>query len=324
MMKNYLLEIKKIFSARDNVAKVVCVLLAIILWLYISKTNKGELEYKIPITFINLPETLVKSKISNRYVTAILTGKKDNLKNINIKSIKAVVNLEQPEIGINKTYSIDLIKDEIPENIDLNLSIKDVSLVVERKITKKVIVKANIVDKVLNGYVLGRIMIVPESINISGPESLLKTIDFVQTEKISIAKASGRFIKDAAIENKDIPDVNIDTLKVRVIIPIVESVNSVEFKKKVILKNINNNYNYILNPEEVSAYLQSDKPNIEPFEQDVEVFIDIGSLDLDELLKEGNENYIEKYYSVNSMTIKDGVKVISIFPDIISVKILLK
>ncbi len=305
-------------------AKIVCVFLAIILWLYISKTNKGELEYKIPITFINLPETLVKSKISNKYVTATLTGKKDNLKNINIKSIKAVVNLEKPEIGINKSYSIDLIKDEIPENIDLNLSIKDVSLVVERKITKKVIVKANIVDKVLNGYVLGRIVIIPESINISGPESLLKTIDFVQTEKISIAKASGRIIKDAAIENKDIPDVNIDTLKVRVIIPVVESVNSAEFKKKVILKNINNNYNYILSPEEVSVYLQSDKPNIEPSEQDVEVFIDIGSLDLDELLKEGNENYIEKYYSVDSMTIKDGVKVISIFPDIISVKILLK
>jgi hypothetical protein len=323
-MRNYLLEIKKIFSARDNVAKVVCVLLAVILWAYISSTNIGEVKFKIPITFINLPETLIKSKISNKYVTATLTGRKDNLKNINIKSIKAVVNLDQPEIGINKIYPIDLIKDEIPENIDLNLSIKDVNLIIERKITKKVKVRANIVDKVLNGYVLGRIVIIPESVNISGPESLLKTIDIVQTEKVSISQASGRIIKDVAIDNKYIPDINIDTLKVRVIIPIVESVNSAEFRKKVVLRNINNTYNYILSQEEVSVYLQSDNPNIVPSEEDVDVFIDIGSLILDELLREVNENYIEKYYSIDAVVKKDGLKVVSIFPDIISVKILLK
>jgi hypothetical protein len=323
-MKKYLLEIKRIFSARDNVAKVVCFLLSIILWLYITSTNIGEVKFKIPITFINLPETLVKLKISNKYVTATLSGKKDNLKNINIKSIKAVVNLEQPEIGLNKNYPIDLVRDEIPENIELILSIKDVSLVVEKKISKKVKVKANIIDRPVNGHVLGRIVIIPESIKINGPESLLKSIDLVQTEKISIAKASGRIIKDVAIDSKDIPDINVDTPKVRVIIPVVESVNLIEFKKKIILKNINDNYNYNLSLEEVSVYLQSDNPNIDFSEEDVDVFVDIGSLDMETFLKEGNENYVEKYYSVDSAIRKDGVKVVSIFPEIISVKISVK
>jgi YbbR domain-containing protein len=323
-MKKYLLEIKRIFSARDNVAKIVCVFLSIILWLYISSTNAGELKFKIPVTFINLPETLVKLKISNKYVTATLSGKKDNLKNINIKSIKAIVNLEQPEIGINKNYPIDLVRDEIPENIELNLSIKDVSLVIEKKISKKVKVRANIVDRPMNGYVLGRIVIIPESIKISGPESVLKSLDIVQTEKISIAKASGRIIKDIAIDSKDIPDINVDTPKVRVIIPVVESVNLIEFKKKVFLKNINDNYNYILGQEEVFVYLQSDNPRIEITEEDVDLFIDIGPLDVETFLKEGNENYIEKYYTVDSIIKKDGVKVVSIFPEIISVKISVK
>lgn len=320
-MKKYLLEIKRIFSARDNVAKVVCVFLSVILWLYISSTNIGEVKFKIPIIFINLPETLVRSKISNKYVTATLSGKKDNLKNINIKTIKAVVNLEQPEIGINRSYSIDLVRDEIPENIDINLSIKDVSLLVEKKISKKVKIRVNFIDKLMSGFVLGRIATIPESVKINGPESLLKTIDFINTEKISIAGASARIIRDVAIDTKDNPDISSDTPRIRVIIPVVESVNSTEFSKKVILRNTNENYRYSLSQEEVSVYLQSDKPNIEVSEEDVDVFVDLGPLDGEIFSKEGNENYIEKYYSVESSIKNDGVKIISIFPEIISIKI---
>ena len=323
-MKNYILEIMKKLTSRDNIAKIICVLLAVVLWFYIRNTNIGEMNFKIPITFVNLSETLVKSKVSDKYVTATLNGTKDNLKNINVKSIKAVVNLEQPEAGVHKSYPIDLVRDEIPENIDLNLSVKDVKLTIERKIAKRVKVRANIADRIPKGFLVGKITIVPDSVNITGPESILKNITFLQTEKVLLPKASGKIVKDAAINYKDFPDIKLDPSKVRLIIPVIESANSAEFTKKIIFKNINDKYDYILKQETVSVYLQSANPDIEPSDTDVEVFIDVGSQSLDKLLPEGSENYIENYYTVDATIKKDGIKLISVFPDVIPVRIFLK
>jgi hypothetical protein len=319
MRKNFP-EIKKILSTKDIIPKIVCVLLSVILWAIISSTNIGEIKFKIPITFSNLPETLIASRISARFVTVTLSGKKDNLKNVNVKSIKAMVDLGQPEIGLNKSYPVEIVKEEIPENIDLHISIKDVNLVAERKILKKVKIKANIGDNVKSGYVLGRIQIFPESINISGPESLVRNIDIIQTDRIPIANKTIKIIRDVLIDTKDIPDITTDISKVRVTIPIIEAVNLSEYKKKIILKNTNERYKYILSQEEVSVYLQSDNPNIKPSADDLDIFVDLGTIDLVDFFKAGNENYIEKYFYVDAIIKKDGVKVISILPDVISIK----
>ena len=319
MRKNFP-EIKKILSTKDIIPKIVCVLLSVILWAIISSTNIGEIKFKIPITFSNLPETLIASRISARFVTVTLSGKKDNLKNVNVKSIKAMVDLGQPEIGVNKNYPIEIVKEEIPENIDLNLSPKDINLVAERKIFKKVKVKANIADNVKSGYVLGRIQIFPESINISGPESLVRNIDIIQTDRIPITNKTIKIIRDVLIDIKDIPDITTDISKVRVTIPIIDAVNLSEYKKKIILKNTNERYKYILSQEEVSVYLQSDNPNVKPSADDLDIFVDLGTIDLDDFFKAGNENYIEKYFYVDAIIKKDGVKVISILPDVISIK----
>lgn len=319
MRKNFP-EIKKILSTKDIIPKIICVLLSVILWAIISSTNIGEIKFKIPITFSNLPETLIASRISARFVTVTLSGKKDNLKNVNVKSIKAVVDLGQPDIGVNKSYPVEIVKEEIPENIDLEISIKDVTLVAERKIFKKIKVKANIADNVKSGYVLGRIQIFPESINISGPESLVRNIDIIQTDRIPIANKTIKIIRDVLIDTKDIPDITTDISKVRVTIPIIEAVNLSEYKKKIILKNTNERYKYILSQEEVSVYLQSDNPNIKPSADDLDIFVDLGTIDLDDFFKAGNENYIEKYFYVDAIIKKDGVKVISILPDVISIK----
>ena len=323
-MKNYILQIIKFIASRDNVAKIVCIFLAVVLWFYIRNTNIGEVNFKIPVTFVNLSETLVKSRISDKYVSATLKGTKDNLKNVNIKSIKAIVDLGQPEIGINKSYPIDLIKDEVPENIDLNLSIKDVKLLVERKIVKRVKIRANIDPQIPKGFIVGKAMIIPDSVNVTGPESLLKSINFLRTEKVSIPKATGKIIKDAAINYKDNADIKIEPSKVRLIIPVVESVNSAEFTKKIILKNINYKYNYVLKQDEVLVYLESDNPNIEPSEDDIEVFIDLSSQVLADLTQESNGNYIENYYTVDTIIKNDQIRLISVFPDIISVRISLE
>ncbi len=321
MRKNFP-EIKKLISIKDLAAKIICVVLAIILWAIIRSTSSSEIKFKIPITFVNLPEILIKSEISDKYVTITLSGRKDNIKNVNAKSIKAIVNLDNPGIDISRKYPIEISREEIPENIDIKPSIKEVALKVERKISKKVIIKANIVNKIKNGYVLGRIKIFPETINISGPESLVKNIEFMQTEKITVMNARTKTIeKDILIDNKNTPDIDTEIKRVRVIIPVIDSSNLAEYKKKIILKYNSDRYNYTLSQQEVSVYLRPDKPDIKPSEDGVDVFVDIDLTGIDDFFTDGSQKYIEKIFTVNAVVKKEGVKAVIIFPDNVSVKI---
>ncbi len=323
-MKKGFPEIRKILSTGDIVAKVICVVLSVILWAYISNTNIGEIKFKIPIIFTNLPDTLVKTKMSSRYVTITLTGRKDTLKNVNVKSIKALVNLEQPEINVSKNYPIEVIRDEIPDNIELKLSNREVALFIERKISKKVSVKINIIDKVPEGYVLGKIRVIPDSVTLSGPESLLRDIDHVQTKAVSIANNTGRINREVFIDNSNLEGVNLDISRVRVIIPVIESANLFKFTKSIVIKNKNDRFNYILSQEEATVYLQASGSDIIPTEDDFELFIDIASSGNENLFTEENQDFIEKNFTIEVEIKKEGVKLISIFPDVVSVKILKK
>jgi YbbR domain-containing protein len=320
-MKRHFPDIKKIISIKNLAVKIICVLLSVILWKYINNINISEIKFKIPITFINLPEALVSSDISDKYVTITLSGRKDNIKNINAKSIKAIVNLGNPDIDINQKYPVEINSEEIPENVDMNLSIKEVSLKVEKKIIKKVFIKAKIVNKIKNGFVLGRIKIFPESVNISGPESSVRNIDFLQTEKITVNNSRIKIIeKEILIDNQN-PDIDTDVKKVKVIIPVIESSGLAEFKKKIIIRYNNDKYTYTLSQQEVSVYLRSERADVQPAEGDTDVFIDIDSTGLDEFLIEGSNHYIEKIFPVNAVVKKEGIKAVSISPDIVSVKI---
>ncbi|MBN2038542.1 MAG: hypothetical protein JW864_00775 [Spirochaetes bacterium] len=320
-MKKTFPEITRLLSVNDLIAKIVCVLLAVLLWVYISNTNIGETQFKIPVNFTELPETLIKSKVSHRYVTITLTGKKDLLKNINIKNIKAVVNLDQPKIGKNN-YPVEINKDELPENIEVNFSQKQIAVTVERKISKSVKVKINLVDKVSDGYMLGRIRIIPDTVLITGPESILTDIDFVKTVDISIADKKGRIIKEVPIDRSGLKGIYLNAAEVKVIIPVIESANLFKFEKKITIKNKNEKYQYILSNEEINVFIQSENAEIEPYLEDFDAFIDFSKINIDDMFKGTNKDYVEKNFTVDIALKKTGMRIISIVPDVITVKIM--
>lgn len=322
-MKKTLPEIKKIISTRDIVPKSICLILSIILWAYISNTKLGEVTFsRIPIRFQNLPSSLVISKIQHDYINVTLTGRKDYLKNVNIKNINAFVNLEDPSIGVDKSYPIEVIKQEIPEGIDLILSTKDIRLTVERKKYKKVRIVPKILD-IKEGYILGNIDIDPEYIRISGPESFITNIRSMQTQAISIGDKPGKIVKEVSIST-DIQGVEMEKNSVKVIIPVFNLVDLYKFEKKIGIRNTREEYEYILSTEYVSIYLNAEKEELKPSEKDIEVFIDIGSANIKEFFDNENKDSIEMEYQINVRLKKEGINIISIKPDKTSLKIIKK
>ena len=120
-MKRIINNIWQQFNRNDILPKIASLLLAIIVWAYISSTKIGEIKVRIPINFENLSKALLITEVETGYISLALSGKKEDLKNINKKDFKIIVNLENPIIGKYKKYQVEVIKADIPENIDMSL-----------------------------------------------------------------------------------------------------------------------------------------------------------------------------------------------------------
>lgn len=314
--------IREIFSAKDIVPKLVCLLLAAILWAIIHNTNISEVHYKIPVKYTNLPQSLVLSKPQIKYITVKLTGSEEDLKHVNIKDINASVKLDNPSIGIARKYPIELINNNIPENVDISLSADGLYLTVENNISKKVEVKPFILDNIKNGFVIGDVRVIPDTITITGPESTLKKIDTIKTSVIAVGKKTGRLVKEAGLET--IPGVITDINSVKVVIPVIQAENLFKVTKTIITGNAHDDYKYELEQTSVNVYLQSENSSYKPSADDVEVFIDLTAADIEKNIKKEGKSFFKQVFPVNANLKNKSVRVISVMPDTIAVKITLK
>src|SRR6056297_1596746 len=97
-------EINNIVNSHDLIPKLISLLLAVILWAYIVSTQVGEVKFNIPVEYRNLPKSLIVLEKEPPLISVVFKGKKDLLRNINTKNIKAYVNLKNPKRNKTTQY----------------------------------------------------------------------------------------------------------------------------------------------------------------------------------------------------------------------------
>jgi hypothetical protein len=98
-MRRFLERLKALFSTRDFLPKMVCLALSIVLWAYISESKVGELTFRVPVVYRNLPTNTMVSFIADKTVPVIIRGRKEDLKNLQVKNIRAIVDFRNARPG---------------------------------------------------------------------------------------------------------------------------------------------------------------------------------------------------------------------------------
>ena len=321
-MKRIINNIWQQFNRNDILPKIASLLLAIIVWAYISSTKIGEIKVRIPINFENLSKALLITEVETGYISLALSGKKEDLKNINKKDFKIIVNLENPIIGKYKKYQVEVIKADIPENIDMSLLKRNVGLTIEKKAYKSVKVIPKISGELNDDFILGSIRVAPEKISLNGPESYIKHVDFVQTNNISIEKVTRDVVKDVPIKKNFSRKIRLDRSNVKIIIKIFQKKSLQKITKSIEIRNTKKEYKYKLNEDYVDIYIKSDDEGLELNENDVKVYIDTASLNIEKLFKNKKKKLIELDFLIKSKIFIEKAKIISISPDSVSLKIM--
>ncbi len=312
-MRRFIPDIRKLLSARDIVPKVICLLLAVILWIYVNSTKVGEVKFTIPVEIKNLPENLSVLDGMNKNTIVTLTGRKDLLKSVNIKNITAAVNLETPEVGLTRKYPISVVKNAVPESVELSLSSNELVLTVERKIQKRVRIEPGINPPADKRYAVGNVRVDPPYTVISGPESQLKTIDSIRTNMITAGETAGHVEKEISIDRSRLPNIRVDIQKAKVGMHVFDASMFKKLEIMIDIKNPKEGYKYILSRQDVTVYLKAKNEDVKLEKDSALASVDAALIKYD---------YPYRDMNINIKLKNEDFEVAWIVPDIVTVKII--
>ncbi len=185
--------------------KLVSLLLAILLWLYVVANNTYVYPIEVPIHVVNIPPGKTLASDVPKKVTARFRGKGTNL-------FKALITLPYSDIYLrlnlrhaenSETFYLSDYIQKTPDNFVVprgyNLQMVEIvhpeaiTVKLDKKISKKVPVFSRFQVNAAPGYTqVGPVDFQPDSVQISGPSSVVASIDSIITESRTFEQVDTR------------------------------------------------------------------------------------------------------------------------------------
>ena len=165
------------------IAKILCVLAAVVLWFYVTITDSTTDEKTLPesrsISAIStvIEETLGLSLISGYDYTVDITvrGTRSELNRLDIDDISAYIDAK--DISAAGEYTLP-IRTSLPNGVTTgNLSVNYITIYVDKRTTISVPIEVLTSQTIESDYTLGTPELNIETVNVTGPEEELAKID---------------------------------------------------------------------------------------------------------------------------------------------------
>lgn len=240
MKKNWFQILKRqlrIFNLRKNnrpVIFVICVFIASVLWLVSVLGKSYDAEVSVPIQFTNLPKDKVLINNPPRKITLKLESNGFTLLRHKLQLTINPVNfnvkqfiIQSTESDEQSTFTIDL-KQYIPQiskQISSDITILDVipqtiNFYFDQIVSTNKKVAHNFTLNFDNHYFLSdSIKFSPDSVLITGPQSVVEQINIIQTSKLEFKKLNAS-VNKKNIKLEPIQDITYSPKKVAVTIPV--------------------------------------------------------------------------------------------------------
>ena len=233
-------------------------LLASFVWFLAKQGGESvEISFFVPLVFINLPAhmqitTDVPSVVS---VSGRILRRYSN--NFNPSALQATVDLTNARSGL---YQYTLTEQNIPisESISVaHIIPAQIELMIEEVIEKQLTIRARYQGQLQSGKILRGIQILPETVKVKGPQSVLQSIDAVYTNEIDLQDINSSLEMTVSL---DLPDPNLQILDDGIDSYIANvTVSSLPVRKRfdnVEILLLNQNYVSVTNPTEFNLFVE--------------------------------------------------------------------
>lgn len=175
------------FLTKNTTIKIISLILAIILWVFVKSKSGGEVGLVVPLEFYRVPSSLIVTNVTDEAINVRITGSVIQLQRLPTREMRARIDLSRARPGTN---SFDILPDNfnISKALDITqISPSSVKVDLDHVLEKMVHVKPVVQGKPARGYRVSKITVDPPYINMQGARSQLVGLKEVLTEEVDIS-----------------------------------------------------------------------------------------------------------------------------------------
>lgn len=170
--------------------RLVSVALAVLLWMMVSSQRASvERGLRIPLELQNLPDNLEMVELPQESVDVRIRGTADTLSRISPGDLVASVDLSSAQPG-RRLFHLSAERVKAPFAVTvMQVTPPSVAIRFEPSATRIVPVIASIEGEPAPGYIVGKIAAEPPTVEVVGPESVLRRVAEAITEPVWVGSA---------------------------------------------------------------------------------------------------------------------------------------
>jgi len=166
--------------------KLLSVLVALFLWVFVKGTSYTELTLFVPVKITSLPLNLVLMDVEPQRLIVKVKGPVHKLDRLKVEDMGIFLDLKNAHAGIN-TFILRPEEVKVPSGIEVvGLSPSELRVKLSELVRKAVSVKVQFKGLPPPSYEVVSVRVNPPNVHLSGPKEVLERIDHVTTEPIDL------------------------------------------------------------------------------------------------------------------------------------------
>jgi len=191
-MKKFLLE--------NTGLKIVSVLLAIVLWIFVTSRGQSEMAIDVPLEFKDIPAGLEMVTSSEKTISLNIKGQERLIRNVKSSDIRVYVDLSKAKKG-EGIYYISREDIKLPRSITItSINPLSVKVVTEETVTKTVRVLPIVFGEPERGYYMKSVEVIPQNVVIEGIWSEVRKVSTLKTESLDLTGYNASFSQALKID----------------------------------------------------------------------------------------------------------------------------
>uniref|UniRef100_UPI003F4C1F35 CdaR family protein n=1 Tax=Brachyspira catarrhinii TaxID=2528966 RepID=UPI003F4C1F35 len=232
---------KKALSRLTNrlAIKLLCLLMSFLLFLFVRYQKEYTKDYVTKINIKNIPSRLLIANDVPENITITLKGFKDNIYELPTE-FSAYIDLTNAAIGSNM-YSVNLAGDIDYSKMNITVNPSEIPIILDELSYKTVPIKVPTIGMAAYGLTIDKITINPSNTIISGPKTLISSINEIKTFNVDI---TDKYMDYSSISRIHLPrNIKSDVSRVNVNIIFNKNLDRAEFNDLAInIDNLNGNF----------------------------------------------------------------------------------
>ncbi|HID98213.1 MAG TPA: hypothetical protein EYP57_08520 [Thermodesulfobacteriaceae bacterium] len=187
--------------AKDWILKLLSLGFALFLWFFVVGEEKAELTISVPVEIVNVPSGLVIANYIPRAVDVRVYGPRSMVRSLDsTQRISKVINLHDARAG---TITVPMTPDSfsLPGGVRaIRIQPARIEVVLENLVRKAIMVSPNLIGKVARDYEVLEAAVDPPRVDVSGPESEIRSLEKLDTLPVDINGASNTVVREIGLD----------------------------------------------------------------------------------------------------------------------------